>query len=154
MMLYTAFGFESLSKCWIFLIPKHKLNFYCMWWPKLQGLQRKTMLLSKILPLKIPSIPLSPQWRYSFAVIYRFIIAFGLGYLSMSTLSNLGISIFQSLLPKAEAIYLSAFISLIFMIIYVIVSFCIQSLIKLTLISTTLFTVLFLLNYFLNDGMA
>ena len=112
------------------------------------------MLLSKILPIKIPLMPLSPQWRYSFAVIYRFIIAFGLGYLSMSTLSNLGISIFHSLLPKAEAIYLSAFISIIFIIIYVIVSFCIQSLIKLTLISTTLFAVLFLLNYFLNDGMA
>lgn len=111
------------------------------------------MFLSKILSPKMPSMFLFSQWRYRLAVIYRFIIAFGLGYVCMSNLSNLGICIFQSLLPKAEAIYLSAFISLIFMTIYVIVSFCIQSLIKLTLVSTTLFAVLFMLNFFLNDGM-
>ena len=85
---------------------------------------------------------------YSLAVAYRFIVAFFIGYFCTQYLSQLGIAIFHHSMGKAEAIYLSAFISLIFFTFFIISCFCIQSLFKITFISAILFSALFVFNQF------
>lgn len=89
-------------------------------------------------------MPLS-QLKYPIKVLYRFLIAFGLGYLCTSILSELLTLSFHPHLAKAESIYLAAFLSLIFFIIFVIVSFCVQSLKKLSASTLSLSLCFFLL---------
>ena len=85
------------------------------------------------------------KFQYPLSVLYRFLIAFGLGYLCTFMLSELlTLSIYPHL-AKAESIYLAAFLSLIFFIIFVILSFCIQSLKKLTASTISLSLCFFLL---------
>lgn len=82
----------------------------------------------------------SLSFSYRMTVLYRFIIAFVFGYACTSLLvSNLTV-LFHHSLPKAEAIYLAAFISILFFVSFVISSFCIYSLHKLSLISISLTT--------------
>ena len=83
--------------------------------------------------------------RYPIAVLYRFIIAFLLGY-ACTYLFTLNMTMLLNFyLPKAESIFLAAFIAILFFLAFVISSFCIQSLKKLTVISTTLYLIFLLL---------
>jgi len=82
--------------------------------------------MSKALPLSL---------TYHIQVLYRFVIAFILGFICTALLSLALTHLFHLSLPKAESIFLAAFISLIFYVFFVITSFCIQSLIKLTFVS-------------------
>jgi len=67
-----------------------------------------------------------------------------MGFACMTYLS-LGLTgIFLLNLDKAEAIYLSAFISILFYVIFVIVGFCVQSLLKLTGLSIVLCALFFI----------
>lgn len=92
--------------------------------------------MSKALPLSL---------TYRIQVLYRFVIAFILGFICTALLSLALTHLFHLSLPKAESIFLAAFISLIFYVFFVITSFSIQSLTKLTLISTASCAVLFVL---------
>lgn len=78
------------------------------------------------------------SFSYRISVLYRFIIAFILGYICTSLLIHNLTLILNTLLPKAESIYLAAFISLLFFIGFVISSFCIYTVRKLSLISFSL----------------
>lgn len=83
---------------------------------------------------------ISSTVQYRFTVLYRFIIAFLLGYACTALLASNLTVLFYLLFSKAEAIYLAAFISILFFVSFVISSFCIQSLPKLSLISISLAT--------------
>ncbi|MDH1800029.1 hypothetical protein N5D33_04465 [Acinetobacter johnsonii] len=85
------------------------------------------------------------KFQYPLSVLYRFLIAFGLGYLCTFMLSELLTLSFYPHLVKAESIYLAAFLSLIFFTIFVIVSFCVQSLKKLSASTISLSLCFFLL---------
>lgn len=78
------------------------------------------------------------SFSYRISVLYRFIIAFMLGYICTSLLIHNLTLILNTVLPKAESIYLAAFISLLFFIGFVISSFCIYTVRKLSLISFSL----------------
>lgn len=78
------------------------------------------------------------SFSYRISVLYRFIIAFILGYICTSLLIHNLTLILNTVLPKAESIYLAAFISLLFFISFVISSFCIYTVRKLSLISFSL----------------
>lgn len=82
---------------------------------------------------------------YRVQVLYRFVIAFILGFICSALLSLALTHLFYLSLPKAESIFLAAFISLLFYVFFVMTCFCIQSLKKLTLMSTASCAVLFLL---------
>ena len=82
---------------------------------------------------------------YRLQVLYRFVVAFVMGFICAALLSLDLTYLLNHQLAKAEAIYLAAFISLIFYAGYVITSFCIQSLLRLTLISCGIFGCVFLL---------
>lgn len=84
--------------------------------------------------------------QYPLSVLYRFILAFGFGYLCSYLLSLLLTNLFYPYFAKAESIYLAAFSALVFYIIFVIFSFCVQSLKKLSTIIISLFSMLFLLS--------
>jgi len=84
--------------------------------------------------------------QYPLSVLYRFILAFGFGYLCSYFLSLLLTELLYPYLAKAEAIYLSAFSALVFYIFFVILSFCIQSLKKLSTIILSILSTLFLLS--------
>lgn len=86
---------------------------------------------------------ISSTVQYRFAVFYRFMITFLLGYICTSLLTHNLTVLLHSLLPKAEAIYLAAFISILFFVGFVITSFCICSLRKLSVMSTGLLAVLY-----------
>ncbi|ENX57919.1 MULTISPECIES: hypothetical protein [Acinetobacter] len=87
---------------------------------------------------------------YRLSIFYRFVLSFVLGYVCMMYLSlGLG-SLFSHLLDKAEAIYLAAFISILFYLAFIIMSFCAHSLWKLSLISLVLTGILFGLSVGLN----
>ncbi|OTG58575.1 hypothetical protein B9T36_09465 [Acinetobacter sp. ANC 4204] len=85
------------------------------------------------------------QVLYPVSVLYRFLVAFGLGYLCTFILSELLTLSFYPLLDKAESIFLAAFLSLIFFICFVILSFCVQSLKKLSLVTFSLGLCFFLM---------
>lgn len=87
---------------------------------------------------------------YRLSIFYRFALTFVLGYLCMMYLSLSLTSLFVRVLDKAEAIYLAAFIAILFYLIFIIISFCSNSLLKLTLISLGLTGVLFGLSVGLN----
>ncbi len=88
---------------------------------------------------KTLSLPMS----YRIKVFYRFLVVFGMGYACMAYLS-LGLTgIFHLTLDKPEAIYLAAFISILFYVLFVIIGFCIQSLWKLTGLSIVLCALFF-----------
>ncbi|KHF77790.1 hypothetical protein PJ15_0846 [Acinetobacter sp. neg1] len=87
---------------------------------------------------------------YRLSIFYRFALTFVLGYLCMMYLSLSLTSLFVRVLDKAEAIYLAAFIAILFYLIFIIISFCSHSLLKLTLISLGLTGVLFGLSVGLN----
>lgn len=78
------------------------------------------------------------SFSYRISVLYRFIIAFIVGYICTSLLIHNLTLILNTVLPKAESIYLAAFISLLFFIGFVISSFCIYTVRKLSLISFSL----------------
>lgn len=78
------------------------------------------------------------SFSYRISVLYRFIIAFVLGYICTSLLIHNLTLILNTVLPKAESIYLAAFISLLFFIGFVISSFCIYTVRKLSLINFSL----------------
>ena len=78
------------------------------------------------------------SFSYRISVLYRFIIAFILGYICTSLLIHNLTLILNTVLPKAESIYLAARISLLFFIGFVISSFCIYTVRKLSLISFSL----------------
>ncbi|OTG63548.1 hypothetical protein B9T25_13715 [Acinetobacter sp. ANC 4470] len=77
----------------------------------------------------------SLSFSYRMTVLYRFIIAFIFGYACTSLLMNNLTILFHHSLPKAESIYLAAFMSILFFVGFVISSFCIYSLRKLSLMS-------------------
>jgi len=80
---------------------------------------------------------------YRIKVFYRFLLIFGIGFACMAYLS-LGLTgLFRLILNKAEAIYLAAFISILFYVFFVILGFCIQSLRKLTGLSIFLCVLFF-----------
>ncbi|MEG0031703.1 hypothetical protein [Acinetobacter sp.] len=85
------------------------------------------------------------KFQYPLSVLYRFLIAFGLGYLCTSMLSELLTLSFHLHFAKAESIYLAAFLSLIFFTTFVILSFCVQSLKKLSASTISLSLCFFLL---------
>lgn len=87
---------------------------------------------------------------YRLSIFYRFALTFVLGYLCMMYLSLSLTSLFVRVLDKAEAIYLAAFIAILFYLVFIIISFCSHSLLKLTLISLGLTGVLFGLSVGLN----
>ncbi|PTV53274.1 hypothetical protein [Acinetobacter seifertii] len=88
---------------------------------------------------KTLNLPMS----YRIKVFYRFLVVFGMGYTCMAYLS-LGLTgFFHLTLDKPEAIYLAAFISILFYVLFVIIGFCIQSLLKLTGLSIALCLVFF-----------
>jgi len=66
-----------------------------------------------------------------------------MGFACMAYLSLGLIGIFLLTLNKAEAIYLAAFIAILFYVIFVIVGFCVQSLLKLTGLSIILCALFF-----------
>jgi len=66
-----------------------------------------------------------------------------MGFACMAYLSLGLIGIFLLTLDKAEAIYLAAFIAILFYVIFVIVGFCVQSLLKLTGLSIALCALFF-----------
>ena len=80
------------------------------------------------------------------AILYRLGMSFGIGYLC-SYLIALDLSYFlQASLPKAESVYLAAFIALIFYVCFVIGIFCIQSLKTLSVYSLIPLIVLFVIS--------
>ena len=83
--------------------------------------------------------------QYPLSVLYRFLIAFGLGYLCTSMLSELLALSFYPHLAKAESIYLAAFLALLFFTTFVILSFCVQSLKKLSTVTVSISVCFFLL---------
>jgi len=87
---------------------------------------------------------------YRLSIFYRFALTFVLGYLCMMYLSLSLTSLFSHVIDKAEAIYLAAFIAILFYLIFIIISFCSHSLLKLTLISLGLTGVLFGISVGLN----
>lgn len=88
---------------------------------------------------KTVNLPVS----YRIKVFYRFLLVFGMGFACMAYLS-LGLTgIFLLTLDKAEAIYLAAFIAILFYVFFVIIGFCIQSLLKLTGLSVVLCALFF-----------
>jgi uncharacterized membrane protein len=87
----------------------------------------------------------SITYTYRIQVFYRFVVAFIIGFICAALLSLDLTYLLNHQLPKAEAIYLAAFISLIFYACYVITSFCIQSLLRLTILSCGIFGCVFLL---------
>jgi len=86
---------------------------------------------------------------YPLSVLYRFILAFGMGYACSYLLSLTLVDIFYPYFAKAESIYLAAFSALVFYIIFVIFSFCIHSLKKLSAMSLSLAFSLFLISRFI-----
>jgi len=66
-----------------------------------------------------------------------------MGFACMAYLSLGLIGIFLLTLDKAEAIYLAAFIAILFYVIFVVVGFCVQSLLKLTGLSIVLCALFF-----------
>ncbi len=80
---------------------------------------------------------------YRLSIFYRFILSFVVGYICMMYLSLCLTALFLHSFAKAEAIYLAAFISIIFYLLFIIVSFCTNSLLKLTWISLILAGTLF-----------
>jgi hypothetical protein len=66
-----------------------------------------------------------------------------MGFACMAYLSLGLIGIFLLTLDKAEAIYLAAFIAILFYVVFVIAGFCIQSLLKLTGLSIILCALFF-----------
>ena len=80
------------------------------------------------------------------AILYRLSMSFGIGYLC-SYLIALDLAYFlQASLPKAESVYLAAFIALIFYVCFVIGIFCIQSLKTLSVYSLIPLIVLFVIS--------
>ena len=79
---------------------------------------------------------LSPAYR--FAVLYRFVVAFMIGFICTAYFSVALTYLFNMALPKAESVYLAAFCSILFYALFVIVAFCIQSLLKLSIYSAVL----------------
>ncbi|MPW44773.1 hypothetical protein D7V21_02755 [Acinetobacter guerrae] len=75
---------------------------------------------------------------YRFAVFYRFVIAFIVGFICTAFLSIALSYIFNMTLPKAESVYLAAFCAILFYALFVIMAFCIQSLLKLTIYSVVI----------------
>ncbi|RZG79399.1 hypothetical protein [Acinetobacter venetianus] len=80
---------------------------------------------------------------YRISVFYRFAFTFVLGYLCTMYLCSSLTTLFAKNLAKAEAIYLAAFLSILFYVAFIIISFCINSLWKITLISLILVSCLF-----------
>jgi hypothetical protein len=66
-----------------------------------------------------------------------------MGFACMAYLSIGLTGIFLLSLDKAEAIYLAAFIAILFYVVFVIAGFCIQSLLKLTGLSIILCALFF-----------
>ena len=89
------------------------------------------------------------SFSYRISVLYRFIIAFILGYICTSLFIHNLTLILNTVLPKAESIYLAAFISLLFFIGFVISSFCIYTVRKLSLISFSLLVCLAVIDWIL-----
>lgn len=87
--------------------------------------------------------------RDPLAVLYRLGMSFGIGYLC-SYFIALDLAYFlQAYLPKAESVYLAAFIALIFYVGFVIGIFCIQSLKKLSVYSLIPLISLFTISRFI-----
>lgn len=76
-------------------------------------------------------------------VLLRFMIAFGLGYVCADLMSETLAILLLNMLEKAEAIFLGAFISIIFYVVFVLICFCIQSFIRMSMLSALLFSLLF-----------
>lgn len=86
------------------------------------------------------------KYGYTLSILYRFFLAFIVGYLCANYFAlNLSL-LFQFTMENAEAIYLAAFISIFFFLAFVIYSFIIQSLKKLTTLSFITFSSLFVLS--------
>ncbi len=76
-------------------------------------------------------------------VLYRLLLTFGVGYLCCYFIAVDLAFLLQSVLPKAESVYLAALIALISYVVFIITIFCIQNLKKLTLYSLVPLILLF-----------
>lgn len=83
--------------------------------------------------------------QYPISILYRFIIAFLLGYACTYLFTKILTDLLSLVLPKAESIYLAAFIGILFLLGFVITSFCIQSIRKLTISGVLCSAVLFII---------
>lgn len=81
--------------------------------------------------------------RSPLAVLYRVMVAFLLGYLCTYFFTINLTDLFHHYLPKAESIYLAAFIAILFYLGFVIMIFCIQTLKKMSMISMSILLILF-----------
>ena len=88
-------------------------------------------------------------WSYRWAVAYRFLVAFVMGYACTSLFMLVLLKVFQHFLAQAESVYLSAFIAIIFYAVFVLSSFCIHSLFKLSSVALILCTSFFLASKFI-----
>lgn len=86
------------------------------------------------------------QFQYPISITYRFILAFVIGYICANYLALNLTLLFQYQLASAEAVYLSAFICIIFFTVFVIYSFIIQSLKKLSILSFSILLALYALS--------
>lgn len=84
--------------------------------------------------------------RYSLSILYRVLLAFVIGYVCTYFFTINLTNFFAEYLPKAEAIFLAAFIAILFYLAFVLMSFSIQTLKKLSAIATACLLVLFLLS--------
>ena len=83
--------------------------------------------------------------RYPLAILYRFLIAFALGYLCTYLFTMSVTNWLKFYLPKAESVFLAAFIAILFYLFFVLMSFSIKTLKKLSTISLLFLSILFLL---------
>ena len=83
------------------------------------------------------------SWSYRLAIVYRFMLAFLIGYACTSVLMLCLLKVFQQFMATAESVYLSAFIAIIFYIVFILASFCVHSLLKLSLYALILCSVFF-----------
>lgn len=84
-----------------------------------------------------------------FAMVYRLLMSFGVGYLCCYFIALDLAYLLQSYLHKAESVYLAAFIGLIFYACFVIGIFCVQSLKKLSVYSLIPLLLLFIISRFI-----
>lgn len=82
-------------------------------------------------------------------LIYRLLLTFGVGYLCCYFVALNLAFLLQSVVPKAESVYLAALVALICYVIFIIFIFCIQNLKKLTLYSLIPLILLFTFSQFI-----
>ncbi|NHB58626.1 hypothetical protein G8E00_07085 [Acinetobacter shaoyimingii] len=84
--------------------------------------------------------------RYPLAILYRVLIAFLMGYLCTYFFTLNATAMLKWVLPKAESVFLAAFIAIFFFVFFVLMSFSIHTLKKLSVVCLSFLLCLFLLS--------